>query len=197
MSTLLSFPVTAAQQQRDLLLGALVGLARSTVNEPKTEDTDHVLAAGLRLAAKPEADTTALERMRNIVETEKHRVAPNCANCTMRCGNTDNYDLARLWNAPAEVRTLKLELLAALFALAQRRSTQRIADEIRNDLFVLAETGMQPCCPPSFRAPKSYAAGNFLGKFTLILALFRHFFEKPLYKRNRRNYYIVMCYRLK
>ena len=126
MSTLLSFPVTAAQQQRDLLLGALVGLARSTVNEPKTEDTDHVLAAGLR-------------RMRNIVETEKHRVAPNCANCTMRCGNTDNYDLARLWNAPAEVRTLKLELLAALFALAQRRSTQRIADEIRNDLFVLAE----------------------------------------------------------
>ena len=56
---------------------------------------------------------------------------------------------------------------------------------------------MQPCCPPSFRAPKSYAAGNFFGKFTLILALFRHFFEKPLYKRNRRNYYIVMCYRLK
>ena len=76
MSTLLSSPVTAAQQQRDLLLGALVGLARSTVNEPKTEDTDHVLAAGLRLAAKPEADTTALERMRNIVEAEKHRVAP-------------------------------------------------------------------------------------------------------------------------
>ena len=108
MSTLLSSPVTAAQQQRDLLLGALVGLARSTVNEPKTEDTDHVLAAGLRLAAKPEADTTALERMRNIVETEKHRVAPNCANCTMRCGNTDNYDLARLWNAPAEVRTCLL-----------------------------------------------------------------------------------------
>ena len=139
MSTLLSSPVTSAQQQRDLLLGALVGLARSTVNEPKTEDTDHVLAAWLRLAAKPAAETTALERMRDIVETEKHRVAPTCANCTMRCGNTDNYDLARLWNAPTEVRTLKLELLAALFALAQRRSTERIADEIRNDLFVLAE----------------------------------------------------------
>lgn len=174
-----------------------MGLARSTVNEPKTEDTDHVLAAGLRWAAKPEADTTALERMRNIVETEKHRVAPNCANCTMRCGNTDNYDLARLWNAPAEVRTLKLELLAALFALAQRRSTERIADEIRNDLFVLAEDWDTTLLSPSFRAPKRYAAGNFFGKFTLILALFRHFFEKPLYKRNRRNYYIVMCYRLK
>ena len=139
MNYFLSAPVTDAQRQRDALLGALVGLARSTVNEPKTEDTDRVLASGLRLAADPDAAEDALRRMYSIVETEKHRVAPNCATCTMRCGNTDNYDLARLWNAPAEVRTLKLELLAALFALAQRRSTQRIADEIRNDLFVLAE----------------------------------------------------------
>ena len=139
MNHFLSAPVTDAQRQRDALLGALVGLARSTVNEPKTEDTDRVLASGLRLAADPDAAEDALRRMYHIVETEKHRVAPNCATCTMRCGNTDNYDLARLWNAPAEVRTLKLELLAALFALAQRRSTERITDEIRNDLFVLAE----------------------------------------------------------
>lgn len=139
MNQLLSAPVTAAQQQRDLLLGALVGLARSTVNEPKTEDTDHVLAAGLRQAAKADAAEDALRRMRDIVETEKHRVAPNCATCTMRCGNTDNYDLVRLWNAPAEIRTLKLRLLAALFTLAQRRSTERIQKEICDDLFVLAE----------------------------------------------------------
>lgn len=139
MCDLLSAPVTAAQQQRDLLLGALVGLARSTVNEPKTEDTDHVLAAGLRLASDPAATADALLRMQRIAGTEKHRVAPNCATCTMRCGNTDDYDLARLWAAPDDVRTLKLELLAALFALAQRRSTDRIADEIRDDLFVLAE----------------------------------------------------------
>ena len=88
MSTLLSSPVTAAQQQRDLLLGALVGLARSTVNEPKTEDTDRVLTSGLRLAADPDAAEDALRRMYSIVETEKHRVAPNCATCTMRCGTT-------------------------------------------------------------------------------------------------------------
>ena len=139
MNQLLSAPVTAAQQQRDLLLGALVGLARSTVNEPKTEDTDHVLAAGLRQAAKVDASEDALRRMRDIVETEKHRVAPNCATCTMRCGNTDNYDLARLWSAPDEIRPLKLRLLAALFTLAQRRSTERIQKEICDDLFVLAE----------------------------------------------------------
>lgn len=139
MDTVLSYPVTAAQQQRDLLLGMLVGLARATFNEPKTEDTDQVLAAGLRLAARPDAAEEALLRMQKIVETEKHRVAPNCATCTMRCGNTDNYDLARLWNAPQPIRELKCRLLGSLFALAQRRSTGRIPDEIRDDLFVLAE----------------------------------------------------------
>ena len=139
MNHFLSAPVTDAQRQRDALLGALVGLARSTVNEPKTEDTDRVLASGLRLAADPDAAEDALRRMYSIVETEKHRVAPNCAICTMRCGNTDNYDLARLWDAPEELRTLKLRLLAALFTLAQRRSTDRIRKEICDDLFVLAE----------------------------------------------------------
>ena len=139
MRELLSAPATLAQQQRDLLLGALVGLARSTVNEPKTEDTDHVLAAGLRLAASQDAAADTLDRMRNIVETEKHRVAPNCATCMMRCGNTDDYDLARLWNASEETRTLKLRLLAALFGLAQKHSTERIQKEICDDLFVLAE----------------------------------------------------------
>ena len=92
MNHFLSAPVTDAQRQRDALLGALVGLARSTVNEPKTEDTDRVLASGLRLAADPDAAEDALRRMYHIVETEKHRVAPNCAICTMRCGNTDNYE---------------------------------------------------------------------------------------------------------
>lgn len=139
MNQFLSAPVTDAQRQRDALLGALVGLARSTVNEPKTEDTDRVLTSGLRLAADPDAAEDALRRMYSIVETEKHRVAPNCAICTMRCGNTDNYDLARLWDAPEELRTLKLRLLAALFTLAQRRSTDRIRKEICDDLFVLAE----------------------------------------------------------
>ena len=139
MNHFLFAPVTDAQRQRDALLGALVGLARSTVNEPKPEDTARVLASGLRLAADPDAAEDALRRMYHIVETEKHRVAPNCATCTMRCGNTDNYDLARQWDAPEELRTLKLRLLAALFTLAQRRSTDRIRKEICDDLFVLAE----------------------------------------------------------
>ena len=44
MSQFLSAPVNEAQAERDRLLGALVGLSHTIVNEPKTEDTDRVLA---------------------------------------------------------------------------------------------------------------------------------------------------------
>ena len=139
MSYFFSEPITAAQKLRDQLIGVLVGLARATVNEPKTEDTDRVLAAGLRLAADPQAAEDALCRMISVAETEKHRVAPNCAVCTIRCGNTDNYDLARLWAAPQPVRTLKLQLLCAVCTLAGAKTTEQIRREICDDLFVLAE----------------------------------------------------------
>ena len=126
MEPILSAPCTPAQRQRDVLLGALVGLARSTVNEPKTEDT-------------ADAAEEALARMTRIVETEKHRVAPNCATCTMRCGNTDNYDLARLWTAPENIRALKLRMLRCVFQLAQGRPDAAAQEVIDQDLFVLAE----------------------------------------------------------
>ena len=56
-------PMEEIENENPPLLGALVGLARSTVNEPKTEDTDRILAAGLRLAAAPEAAESALLRI--------------------------------------------------------------------------------------------------------------------------------------
>ena len=107
MPELLKAPVTPAQQARDALLGALVGLARATTSEPKTDDTDEVLNAGLRLAAQPDAPEEKLHRMLETARTEKHRVAPGCASCAMPCGNTNDYDLARLWAAPETIRTLK------------------------------------------------------------------------------------------
>ena len=159
MEPILSAPCTPAQRQRDVLLGALVGLARSTVNEPKTEDTDHVLAAGLRQAAGADTAEDALHRMQDIVETEKHRVAPNCATCTMRCGNTDNYDLARLWAAPEDIRTLKLRLLAAVFRLAQGRPDACAQEVIDQALFVLAEDWDEELLAPVVKRAEDCCAG--------------------------------------
>jgi len=45
MTDYLRTPDTPADTLRDTLLGALVGLARSTSSEPKTESTDAVLNA--------------------------------------------------------------------------------------------------------------------------------------------------------
>ena len=126
MSELLKAPVTPAQQARDALLGALVGLARATTSEPKTDDTDEVLNAGLRLAAQPDAPEERLQRMLAIVQTEKHR-------------NTNDYDFVRLWAAPESIRTLKLQMLSAAFALAQKRPQGQAQAAVYQLLFTLAE----------------------------------------------------------
>lgn len=137
-SFFLTPPAADAQLLRDQLLGALIGLARATTSEPKSEDTDDVLNAGLRLAAKQDAPEERLRRMIDIVHTEKHRIAPNCATCAMPCGNTADYDLARFYAAPQPVHALKQRLFAALFRLAQRPDeAQQYA--IYQGLFTLAE----------------------------------------------------------
>ena len=97
--------------------------------------------------------------MYHIVETEKHRVAPNCAICTMRCGNTDNYDLARLWAAPENIRTLKLRLLAAVFRLAQGRPDARAQEVIDQALFVLAEDWDEELLAPVVKRAEDRCAG--------------------------------------
>ena len=151
MPELLKVPVTPAEQLRDALLGSLVGLARATTSEPKTEDTDEVLNAGLRLAAQPDAPEEKLRRMLDIVRTEKHRVAPNCATCAMPCGNTSDYDLARLWAAPEAVCTLKLQMLAAAFTLAQKRPQGEAQTAIYQVLFTLAEDWDEELLAPVVR----------------------------------------------
>ena len=138
MPELLKAPVTPAQQARDTLLGALVGLARSTSSEPKTENTDAVLNAGLRLAAQPDAPAETLQRMLDITRAEKH-AAPNCATCAMPCGNTKDYDLTRLRSAAPAVRQRKLRLLQAVFCLAAQHPDADVQLAIYRGLFAFSE----------------------------------------------------------
>ena len=152
MPELLKAPVTPAQQARDTLLGALVGLARATTSEPKTDDTDEVLNAGLRLAAQPDAPEERLQRMLAIVQTEKHRVAPGCATCAMPCGNTNDYDFVRLWAAPESIRTLKLQMLSAAFALAQKPFISCCSP--------LPRTGTRSFLPLLCNTPRSFAGSK-------------------------------------
>ena len=57
----------------------------------------------------------------------------------MPCGNTNDYDLARLWAAPNAVRTLKLRMLAAAIRLAQKHPQGEKQTAVYQVLFTLAE----------------------------------------------------------
>lgn len=159
MAVLFKAPVTPAERARDELLGALVGLARSTTSEPKTEDTDDVLNAGLRLAAQADAPEEKLQRMLAIVRTEKHRVAPNCATCAMPCGNTTDYDFTRLWNAPERIRELKLQMLSAAVTLAQKHPSGDAQTAVYQVLFTLAEDWDETLLLPVVQNAQKLCAG--------------------------------------
>lgn len=78
MTDYLRTPDTPADTLRDTLLGALVGLARSTSSEPKTENTDAVLNAGLRLAAQCSARRPAAQAAAAAGRVPPGRTAPGC-----------------------------------------------------------------------------------------------------------------------
>ena len=102
------------------LLGAVIGLARTCANNPKTDDTDRLIFTALRVSANKSANEQTLAAMIRRVNEEKAIISPGCATCTARCGNTDNYDMSLLWNAPDEIREAKLSILENAQALAEK-----------------------------------------------------------------------------
>lgn len=102
------------------LLGAVIGLARTCANNLKTDDTDRLIFTALRVSANKSANEQTLAAMIRRINEEKAIISPGCATCTARCGNTDNYDMSLLWNAPDEIREAKLSILENAQALAEK-----------------------------------------------------------------------------
>lgn len=104
---------------QDELTGALIGLAKTCGNNPKTADTDRVIIEGLfttltNVSFNEETIRVMIER----VEEEKNRIAPGCGICVAKCGNTDNYDMEQIWNADEDIRSLKSLLLFGIRGVA-------------------------------------------------------------------------------
>ena len=98
----------------DILTGALIGLARTTYSHLKTKNTDRVVTCALSVLVRVDADEKELEKQLEQVRAEKLAVAPGCATCVAKCGNTDDYDMDRFWNGPVQVRSLKIRLFSGL-----------------------------------------------------------------------------------
>lgn len=104
---------------RKELLGALIALAKTSNNNPKTENTDRVLIEGL-VAVKTESfGDEMLQKKLEMARQEKHVISPNCAVCAAPCGNTSEYDIA-LWKEENEVcQEIKGQMLKELLETAQ------------------------------------------------------------------------------
>ena len=59
-------------------------------------------------------------QMLGQVHLEKRRVAPDCATCPNPCGNTDDYDVSHILDAPQNIQTMKTGILNQLYKLANQ-----------------------------------------------------------------------------
>ena len=112
-----TFNTTALQ---DELTGALVGLARAADTAPAVSDATwrvmiEALAANSPAAACNEAEILSLI---DRVHAEKFKVVPDCAICASPCGRTADYNMANIWNAPEDIRSLKVLILLGVHGLA-------------------------------------------------------------------------------
>ena len=105
---------------KDALTGALIGLSRATCGDTKPDKrTWGLLREGL-LALAVNRTEEELAELTGRVREEKKRLVPRCSECASPCGRNADYDLSHLASAPAEVRELKIAILAAARALAAK-----------------------------------------------------------------------------
>ena len=100
---------------QDELTGALIGLVKTCGSSTKTENTDRIIIEGLfTTITNVNFNNQTLQDMIDKVHNEKNIISPGCSACEARCGNTDDYDMERLWNGPDQVRSLKIRLFSGL-----------------------------------------------------------------------------------
>ena len=135
----------------DKLLGALIGLAKSTANTAPVESTLETLVDGLallyrekeNLCVEDDANNSALNcelaRMTDRVHEEKFKLVPDCALCQSPCGNTSDYDASLFRESQASNQKLNLEIIAGLekiaYSIRQKKARLSLNDDISGLLF--------------------------------------------------------------
>lgn len=131
-----------AAHLQDELTGALIGLARTCISNPKTENTDRLILKGLFTAVtNVNFNEETISDLIREVGAEKAKIAPDCVSCLSPCGNTDNYDMSRMWEADEDIRSLKSLILfgiRGMAAYAHHALALGYADEEVNSFFYKA-----------------------------------------------------------
>jgi len=166
-----TFNTTALQ---DELTGALVGLARAADTAPAVSDATwqvmiEALAANSPAAACNEAEVLSLI---DRVHAEKFKVVPDCAICASPCGRTADYNMANIWNAPEDVRSLKVLILLGVHGLAgyaHRALALGVLDDEVNRFFAEALATIGEELSPEYLQPTPLKTGEMVCKCKVLL----------------------------
>ena len=166
-----TFNTTALQ---DELTGALVGLARAADTAPAVSDATwqvmiEALAANSPAAACNEAEILSLI---DRVHAEKFKVVPDCAICASPCGRTADYNMANIWNAPEDVRSLKVLILLGVHGLAgyaHRALALGVPDDEVNRFFAEALATIGEELSPEYLQPTLLKTGEMVCKCKVLL----------------------------
>ncbi len=142
---------------QDELTGALIGLARVCANNPITKNTDRIILEGLfTTITNVNFNNDTISEMIKKVQEEKNTISPSCGSCVAKCGNTDDYDMEKIWTAQEDIRSLKSLILFgirgvaayAYHAMVLGYESEEVNAFLRKALFILAEDwGMDQLLP--------------------------------------------------
>ena len=105
---------------QDKLTGALIGLARATEgNTQPTENTYKLLIKGLfTTVTNVNFNEATIQALIDEVHAEKESLVPSCSTCASPCGRNDDYNMAGLWDADEDIRSLKSLILFGIRGMA-------------------------------------------------------------------------------
>ena len=104
---------------QDQLTGALIGLAKASMSNSVTENTNRLIIEGLfTTITNVNFHDEVLVQMIDKVHAEKEKIVSGCSLCANRCGNTDDYDMNLLWDDQEDIRSLKSLILFGIRGMA-------------------------------------------------------------------------------
>lgn len=104
---------------RDELLGCIIGLSRVCQMHQKSDRTDLLILQGLIDSADLSLSDGTIQSTMTLIKSEKSKIAPMCETCAARCGNSDDYDMNKLYDDTEEIRKLKLKILHKIQDIAK------------------------------------------------------------------------------
>lgn len=110
--------MTDSLSLRDELIGCTIGLSRVCSMHKKSARTDLLILQALLDSADTSLSDGTIQSTLSLVKSEKSKIAPMCETCAARCGNSDDYDMRNLYDAPDQIRKLKLTLLHKIQKMA-------------------------------------------------------------------------------